>query len=420
MFYSSTRIGCGALVLAVLAATGSAMAFEPADLLAQRVGPVVIHPLFAVTERYDDNIFYSRLVTTNGIRNLPGEKIDDFLTIFSPGLALSVGRPEDNHIALGYTFDSLFYLENDAQNSDNHTFLVDTRWEGKRLTLSGRDQVQFLSSIFGGATGLATAVERTVFSDSYRISYAATEKTGVYVGASHSANDFASPPYVDYTDVQGLAGFSFKALPKTSFFGEVYYGHSSSEPNTTGGLPGTDANFVGGFLGAEGSFTQRLTGTVKVGYEDRSYTQTTFIIAGRTNVITQAPSTPVVELSLAQRFSDRTSARLSYSRRTIPSVQSLGQSYTLDNASLRLRQAIGVTGRWVFQAGVSYLRYGFDAQERQDSVYLAELELTYQFELWLRASLGYEFEMLSSRHDRSITVVDYDVNRVTLRLAIGY
>jgi len=52
---------------------------------------------------------------------------------------------------------------------------------------------------------------------------------------------------------------------------------------------------------------------------------------------------------------------------------------------------------------------------RNDRAYRAKAALTYNLQLWLSASLSYEFEGYSSN-----AVIDYEVNRVTFRVAIGY
>ena len=44
--------------------------------------------------------------------------------------------------------------------------------------------------------------------------------------------------------------------------------------------------------------------------------------------------------------------------------------------------------------------------------------MAYQIQRWLTANAGYEYEWVNGQS--LSTAIDYNVNRVTLRLAIGY
>src|SRR5206468_12576744 len=110
--------------------------------------------------------------------------------------------------------------------------------------------------------------------------------------------------------IRGTGGFSFQATEKTSVFGEFYSGQSATKPNRpfntndVTSFKGPHADFFGGFVGARGNFTSRLKGSVKAGYESRHFSDGA-----------PASSSPVVEATLDQRFSDRTFASLTYTRR---------------------------------------------------------------------------------------------------------
>ena len=54
---------------------------------------------------------------------------------------------------------------------------------------------------------------------------------------------------------------------------------------------------------------------------------------------------------------------------------------------------------------------------RNDKSYRANFSLIYNIQLWLSTSIGYEFERYVSNES---TIIDYDVNRVSLRVSVGY
>src|SRR5881394_2795645 len=132
----------------VFAAGARALALDANDVLVYSLGPVRVRPQIAVSERYDDNIFYQ------GNKSLPGvNPEDDFITTLSPAVNVQLGRTLGNHILFRYQLDQAFYARNSAEDHQDHLFSLNTRIEGNRLSLDGNDSVQFLSGILGGGFG---------------------------------------------------------------------------------------------------------------------------------------------------------------------------------------------------------------------------------------------------------------------------
>jgi hypothetical protein len=253
-------------------------------------------------------------------------------------------------------------------------------------------------------------VERQTYDFNHRLSYHFSEKTGIYGQGVYDATDFAkNSPFLDVGSLRGTAGFQYKGLSKTWLFGEAYYGQSASHPNLP--LPkGPHVDSIGGFLGARGAFTTKLGGLVKAGYESIAFGD------GSSGV-----SSPVVEASVNWQPADRTTTQLSYSRQSRVSVQTIRTLVTTDLVDVELRQALGAARRATVAIGgsVGFSDYGSSPywKDRKDSFYGAHLEFTYQLRLWLAAAARYEFEKLSPSDKR---LIDYQVNRVSLSLRIGY
>jgi hypothetical protein len=401
-----------AIAAGSLGAATTACAVDASGVLVYSAGPVHIRPHLAVSARYDDNIFYRPSRPTPGFSTQPVE--GDFISVISPGVNLQLGRKEHNYLLLDYTMDQLLYLDHDDQNSRDHNFSLNSKLEWKRITLEGSDRIQFLSGILGGGSNLGQRVDRTAYYDNYTVTYGLTEKTGVYVEGSFDALDFdRGTPLYDSNTLIGTGGFLFKATPKTSVFGELYYGQTATDPNVpfsptnSTSFKGPHAEFFGGFAGVKGDFTSRLSGRIKGGYEFREFSDGT-----------PAPSSPVVEASLDQKFSEKTSATLTYSRRNSVSVQVIRQAYTADAVAAQLTQVLSSNGKLVGTLGGVFENDGYERSgglTRNDRSYRARAALTYNLQLWLSAGLSYEFESY-----RSNAVIDYDVNRVTLKVAVGY
>jgi hypothetical protein len=381
-----------------------AKAFEASDLLIIQKGPVALKPQFELTERFNDNITYRD----------DENKESDFLTVISPGLTIQAGDRTFNYIDLTYFYDRLEYLDHSELSANQHRVSLTSHLAKRRFLLEGRDEFQRLATPLGGGISIGgSQIERTLWNDQYRLTYEVSNRTGVYLEAFHSTTDFESGVRLyDSFTLMGTLGFEYKAFSRTSFFGEVYYGMTESTRNAETMPEYPTANFVGGFVGARGNFTEKLTGTVKAGYESRWYEN-----------VSGTLSAPVVETSLMARFTDRTILTLTYSRRQRESVQFVRSSYTSDSVIVNLLQHIGNDGRFRANINGSYNRYAYDENpqfrtgERTDELITAGLTISYDIKLWLRAFGSYDFEYLNSNEP---AVIDYTVNRVAVGLELGY
>jgi hypothetical protein len=398
--------------LFVLRVAIQARGLEPEDVLFFKTGPFSLRPQMSVSEVYNDNIFYQA-----------EDPVEDLTTILSPGLKLQLGRPEHNYISLTYTFDQLFYVDNSELNAPQHTVELANQFELQRLKLVGTDRFQLLTSPLGGvveqvigpggvATTLGRNVERTSFDDNYTLSYDLGEKTGVYLRGAHTSSDYEQGiALYDIETFSGTGGFGYRAFPKTVFFGEVYYGQTTTDPNDVSLPSNPRLDFVGGYVGVRGNFTAKLSGMVKAGYESRQFADDS-----------GGSSDPVVDAGLIQKFSEKQWLSLSYTRLSNVSIQYSRQNYTTDTISLNFSQILGPSRKWRVNLGGSYALYAYEQTGTSSgsveyNYARASFSLGYQVQRWLTALVGYDFEHVMGD---SSAVIDYDVNRVTLRLAIGY
>lgn len=394
---------CGLWMLAaagLFAGAARARALDASDVLIYEIGPVHVKPRVSLSEQYDDNILRSPS---------PGA-IEDFITIISPGVGLQLGRIEANHIFFDYVMDQSLYARHGDQDYRDHNLSLNAKIKRARVTLAGQTGVQFLSGVIGGGFNLpGQRVDRIGYSDNYRLDYAISEKTGTYVAGSFAATDYKEgTPLYDENDLRGTGGFAYHVTPKTSLFGELYYGQTATSPNASS-LPTAPYSFVyGGFVGANGDFTAHLTGGVKVGYEAREF-------GGNT----PGSKSPAVDVTLKDKFSEWTDVSLTYSRRTEVSVQVGSQAYTSDSVSALLNQVLTSDGKLVASVGGSLVNSEYDNHglyaRRSDRDWRASAALVYKFQVWLSAQLGYEFEKFTSNQ-----YFEYDDNRFTIRVSVGY
>jgi hypothetical protein len=398
---------------ATFASTAAVGALEASDWLVFSKGPVSLRPQFELVEQFTDNVYY-----------LDRGRIADFVTIISPGVRIVAGQdmPKENHFILNYNLDELLYIKESQLDGTQHRASTDIRYAWSRLSIEGADRVEFLSSALGGGFSQSTRrpVDRFFVSDLYRADYSVGPRTGVYVEAQHGMVDYERGLQLfDSRKIQGTGGFEYLFSRDTRFFGEVYYGVTELDDNGSGLKP-VGTSFVGGFVGARGQFTEKLTGRVKGGYE-----VSTFSGGSTAGLDRSAGQAPVVEANISYLFTDRSSISFTYNRRQQVSVQFRRSSYSADQVSLGASEVLGSSGRLRLTQSISYQNLDFDPFEitpgavvrRSDSSWNFDLGASWFFQTWLSTRLGYSHERYSSDLP---SVIDYTLNRVTLSLAIGY
>lgn len=404
------------LAVGFLACPVGLAAAEAADYLLFSKGPLLLRPRLSVSEEYNNNIFSQE------------EGEGDLITTISPGLNIQFGRAANNFIALDYSFGQHFYLDRGDLNAGEHSFGLRSRIQGERLVLSGYDNVQLLSSPVGLVTEYVTVfepvesvpapgggttppvgselpgsvrgpevisaiadrnVDRNSFSDNYSLGYGLSEKTGVYLQGQHATTDYEQGiGLYDINTLRATGGFAFQAFPKVAFFGDVSYGQTATTPNFPE-RKNPHVEIIGGALGARGSFTPRLSGTVKVGYETRKFSDNT-----------TAPSSPVADVALSYRSTEKGLVSLSFARLHDVSIQYGRQSYTANVVSTQWDQVLGSSHKWRTTVGgrfgmFDYLSTDAGSQRGYDQ-YSAYFRLAYRIQLWLSANLGYAWDSIRS------------------------
>ena len=391
---------------------GAAKAMDASDLLVYDIGPLTLRPLFDLSETYNDNVLFRGK-----------DLVSDFVTTVTPGIKLQLGQGGGNLISASYLHDEIIYAQQNQLSAGQDHFVTGVRYLGNRLSIDGRDQIDSLSTLLGGGYGSLTGllVDRLTISDRYNVGYEITEKTKAYLAGNFSMTDWGKngTTLFDSTSFGGTAGFMFKALSKTSFFGEVYYGETVLDANNPkDALKGRpQADFIGGFIGARGDFTDRLTGSAKAGYETRTFG----IQDTGAPVVVQDTGAPVVEMDISFHRNDRSVLTLSYQRSQEVSMDLTPNVYTADLATFSFSQSIGAADKLRAQLSLSYGMNSFDPSKtypiRNDVYYRAGTVLTYNYKPWLATYVSYEFNHFGSDLRE---LIDYDQNRLTLGMKVGF
>ena len=405
------------MACALTASGVSGLAQNPGEYLSYSWKGLALQPQFDTTALFTDNLFYGAGAT----------RVSDFVLTVSPGLRLQYGRDGQNQIAFEYMHDETFVLDHSDFNSTQDRLDLTLRYVQGRFRLEGKDSIQFLSSLLSGSTSqLRQLVDRVVYNDDYRLTYDWTEKTDVYLRGSHSAADYDKRTFLlDQRTLEGTLGSSYQWTPKTRLTVDGFYGATSVSANASPISP-SDSRFFGGYVGIRGTFTPKLTGSARVGYEQR-------VFVGGNSV---SASTPALSFDLAYQITPMTSATLRYDRRTSPSPQFANQINIGDSVVLQVNQLVGTSGRWLVRGTVRYFHNDLSSSsiasggqtidvQRTDSLLGIGLALIYQPQPWLGCIAAYDFENFDiafSNQSASglLQVAPYHNNRLSLSVAIGF
>jgi hypothetical protein len=410
----------GALWVAGLLAVGSiaSAAENPGEYLSYSWKELVIQPQFDTAAMFTDNLFYSRGVN----------RVSDVMLTVSPGLKFQLGRDGENQASLEYMHDETLLIDYSDFNTRQERLQTAVRFVRGKIKVDGRDNLSFLSSILGGSISQSRQlVDRMTLNDIYTVTYDWTEKTDFYVRGTHFLVDYDRRTFLlDQHTLEGLLGMSYQWTPKLRLTVEGFYGNSSIEANAAA-IAGPDSQFFGGFVGLRGTFTPKLTGSVRVGYEQREFS----------DGVSASANTPAIGADLTYQFSNLTSVLLRYDRRTFPSPQFANQISVTDSVSLSVFQLLGTSGKWLARGTARYDNNDLTATtlptgggsginvERTDRTMVLGAALVYQPQPWLTCVASYEFEDFgitfgSATAGNLLQLVPYHNNRVSLSVAIGF
>jgi hypothetical protein len=388
-------------------------------VLNPRFGKLTLNPGLDTGVGFDDNVFF--------IESKSARSSDTYLET-SPEFRIRYGdflEPGDlvepNFIEFSYKYFRRDYFEYDLINAENHFLNLNSQLNFGRLKITGNDQVIIQSDLVTRGVGTATTdsdfipqdvargiEDRISINDTYRGELDLTERTDLYLEGSHRSTNFSkNSRFLDSRILKALTGYQFALSDQTFLFGEVFYGQVENDPNSPLQIKGPNAQFLGGFAGIRGDITTRIKGVIKAGYESRWFD------GGQP----EGFDSPVFSVGLQYAPLDRTIIFLNFDRSLLLSNQVTNLGVIRDQVRLTLAQYLGSSSKWSVQFGLTYQHEDFQKTPVVFETYLATAGLNYQVQEWLSTSLSYSHEDFKPTN---AFVQSYEVNRVNLRLSIGY
>ena len=413
-FTFKPRLKHGAALFSGMIGFGAPLsALESEDLLHYRVGNVNIRPQFTGGMVYNDNIFFRSDDASRQL--LAGPKEGDLINQIGPGVTFSLGENFINTLSFSYNYLHRFYADHSQLSSGDHKVGLSGDVTSGKVRLSTLHNLSYLTGIQGINVQIVEQSNRLQFSDQLRVSLDLTPKSDVYFSGSYLKTDQAeTSAFADVSNWNTAAGYGFKYSEGLRFFSQLSYGQQAT---VSRGGRGTERvwEFVGGSIGAEGDFTEKLTGTLQFGYQQRS-SDLTGISAGA----------PTVTAELEQLLGDRTMLALTYIRANQANADAADTVSVSDNIYLTLSRALGNRQKWSTSLFGGYRQNDFSssggsADGRSDTSFSFGVRLDYLIQDWLSSRLSYSFDDFSSdTPSRPFSSVDYQVNMINLTANIGF
>ena len=400
--------------------TGSSKERVSSEVFGQKSG--FVHPFAGVTGYYTDNVFNTR----NG-------KVSDFITIFSPGIWLTVPHVKEKLLNVdtsnvspgGYSlsrynpetftrYQTYLYYNADieqhtresAGNAINHKAegLFQYNLRGG-LTFELMDQ--FIASHDMWGTGLSQKKLdrfRTNLADVMAV-YDTENRLKFRLDYSYNLVDYlaARNSFRDRSDNSVAAYVFYKLKPKTALFYEYEFVGIDYRDNI---LSNSDEHH--NFIGVQWDVTAKSKGSVKAGYGLKYFSDPA--IKDAKNFIFEA--------QIDHKLTAKTSVIIKAARKTEETnISSTGYEVADSISGEYLHR---LTGKITLDAMLSYTRdkYSEDltlggiTKRLADHYYVGMLALQYKFKEWLELDSGY---MINIR-DSSFPDLDYKSNIVFLRI----
>ena len=385
-------------------------AVEPEDILHLKVGNLNIRPKFSTALTANDNIFFRDGSAAS--QALYGAREGDVISEWGTGFGAVLGRNPINTLGFGYNYLHRFYTDHTEVSSGDHAAQFGAAMEQGRFRFSTDHSLSLLTGIQGGNTWLVQQNDRLVLSDAMRVSLDITPKSDLYLSGQYGMTDQEEGSQFNDIESWSLAGgYGFQYSEKLRFFAQTSYGvQTSSRANRSWSW-----DFVGGSVGAEGDFTDKLTGTLQFGYQQRS-----------SSLTGERGGAPTVTMELEQLLGRRTQISLSYTRANQVNVDAVDSTSVSDQVRLSLSRALGNRQKWFASVFASYWRNDFSASGgawsgRSDEATSLGATLDYRIQEWMTSRLGYSFaDFTSEIPSWALGGIDYQVNQVSLSVNVGF
>jgi len=352
------------------------------------LGPCKLYPVIKTEERYEDNIF-----------QMPSNAKSELVNTTTPEILLKFKLSGKNIFDVNYKYEMINFDKYSSDNRRNNKFKAALELYGSSYFFKLKDQYDEITNTYTYAEYFDNYAQNTVFVSigrdfndiSFELFYENLDYEYNNIDSVNSRNDH----------VFDIAGF-YNILPKTKALAE--YSFTKINYDNSSAKDGMANEFL---VGVQGELAQKITGTVKAGYQSRNYD-------GYTDW-----KEPVTYANIVYEASEKTLLDAMAERKPLESIDTAQNFYESNIVGFGIRHDVTAKTATYLKLKYNFDRYpatNTDSVRREDDIWNAKIGLDINSRQWLDIGANYEFQKRNS----NISSNDYENNITSIYLKAMY
>ena len=318
--------------------------------------------------RFDDNIF----LDSNNEQN-------DTILSFTPGFDLVFGKGSATTGDIYYREEFRRYSTHDNQNTSLSNLGFSSRYDNGKTKMGAAASYAQVAQSDNNTRASGTIVRREVSNLNLNTEFAFSEKTSFGAALVYDKTDYSPTSFTDSSSWAIPVDMYYELSPKLA----MSAGYRYRDTTLSGTARDSTENFFN--IGARGEFTPKLTGQVRVGYNQRS-------LDGASDQTGLG-----LDSALTYAYSEKTSFQLTVSN-------DFSNSATGDNTKVRnyaVSTRSQMSEQWNFGAslGVRSVTYS----NRSEDFFTGSVNVTYTYSTYLNFGASYAY----SNNDSTLATASF-------------
>lgn len=334
----------------------------------------------------------------------PVAELDDIVLNFTPGIEINFGRGQTNaDFTIIWQEDFIRYSEEDQFDAENTSLAASGSYNGAKF--SGTANLSFLErqSNTNSVNAGGSLIDQDIFSGSAMGEWVLSPKTSFGGGIRFhdiSYQGFAAGIIPDRDSFSIPLDFYYAMSPKLDL--SVGYQYRDVNIEDQNGVIGSDPEDHRLSVGLRGEFNPKLTGEVKIGLQERSFSTAGLDdesgLSAEGELVWEA--SPKVQLTTS-----------------INSDFGVGGSGgTIENRGLDFDLQYGLSQLWFFGANLGYRNTDFINTTREDDLTQFGLSLRYVPNEYVTVGAGYNY----SDNDSNLATAGYSQSLLNITASLRY
>jgi hypothetical protein len=338
--------------------------------------------------KYDDNIYLTGTAAkSSAVYNV------------TPGVSLEFGTDALAKNILTLSEEIVRYSSASSQDNELAHVNYTGQYSDEKLKIDFKAGFNEIAQNTRDAKLVGAIAEHSETSAVPTFEWVVSPKTAFSLGGNWMEKQYDnSPGFVDSTTWELPANFYYEIAPKLQ--ASVGYRYRSTDQDAA--VDSTD-NFFN--LGARGTFTPKLTGTLQIGYTDRD-------IKRFGTVAPRSESTVGIESKFDYDYSAKTKLRASIKNDFASSAAGSTQEVLTLTGGINS----ALTTEFSVDANLNYNNYQYTGTTREEDFWSLDLAGTYKYNKYVSFKGGYKYQNNSSNAAGS----DFTNNQFSVAAVIRY